>query len=457
MRNLREDYLKEKLENEKKQLEEVINNPNLTAEELWLLTEDNFIKWRKKHDYPKLIKSFNNSLPSFIQWKNEYEITDEIIIECGITECVRPKRLSKNDKFFYLLEQTFDEKKRLLVSYADLEKVAKPNPEHNESFKLIIKFLSYSDWCESKKIKSDVFNIGTRQAPESDIEKVWLTSGYELLKMGGIKPPVNVFGILLRGKHLEFVNLCGLKLEGTIHFGEEGNLSLSYCAVDNLICINLDMSLMKFESCSMENIKIIDSNIRQWRFWDSDVTGEIINSKLNVVNVFGGLFNPLFKDTNILDVNAEHKGFSERNFSYTYSILKKMYSDQGDETKSTEYLIKEREIYREYSKGWEYLIKTISYYYWGYGKKPERVIYFSILLILLCSIIYLVPPNNMITPIDKEKTFLDCFYFSTVTYTTLGYGDMSPIGWVRIISSIEAFFGALSLGFIVAGFSNTKY
>ena len=69
-------------------------------------------------------------------------------------------------------------------------------------------------------------------------------------------------------------------------YREEGNLSLSYCAVDNLICINLDMSLMKFESCSMENIKIIDSNIRQWRFWDSDVTGEIINSKLNVVNVF---------------------------------------------------------------------------------------------------------------------------------------------------------------------------
>ena len=90
-------------------------------------------------------------------------------------------------------------------------------------------------------------------------------------------------------------------------------------------------------------------------------------------------------------------------------------------------------------------------------KKPERVIYFSIMLIILCSIIYLISPYNMITPVDKEKSFLDCFYFSTVTYTTLGYGDMSPIGWLRIISSIEAFFGALSLGFIVAGFSNTKY
>lgn len=457
MQNLREKYLAEKIEAEKKQLEEVINNSDLTAEELWLLTGDNFKKWRQKHDYPQLIKSFNNTYPSFIEWKNEYKITDEVIIECGITEFLRPKRLPKKDKFFYLLKQTFDGIERLVVSYANLEKIAIPIPEHIESFNLITKFLSYSDWCELKNIKCNIFNIGTRQAPNSDIEKVWLESGYELLKMGGMYAPINLFGILLRGKHLDFVNLCALKLEGSIRFGEEGNLFLSYCVVDNLNCKNLDMPLMKFENCSIKNIKVVDSDIRQWRFWDCKVTGEIINSKLNVVNIFGGLFIPLFKETYIIDVNAEHKGFSHYEFSHTYSVLKKIYSDQGDETKSTKYLIKEREILREFARGWKYFIKTISFYYWGYGKKPERVIYFSIGLIFLCSLIYLISPNTMITPTDSEKSFLDCFYFSTITFTTLGYGDMCPIGWVRFVSLLEAFFGALSLGFIVAGFSNTKY
>jgi len=48
-------------------------------------------------------------------------------------------------------------------------------------------------------------------------------------------------------------------------------------------------------------------------------------------------------------------------------------------------------------------------------------------------------------------------YFSTVTFTTLGYGDMSPMGWLRAVALIEAFFGALTIGFLVAGFSRSKY
>lgn len=59
--------------------------------------------------------------------------------------------------------------------------------------------------------------------------------------------------------------------------------------------------------------------------------------------------------------------------------------------------------------------------------------------------------NNM------HFNFGDNFYFSTITFTTLNYEDLSPTGWLKVLSSIEAFSGVLNMGFQVAGYSNNKY
>jgi len=51
----------------------------------------------------------------------------------------------------------------------------------------------------------------------------------------------------------------------------------------------------------------------------------------------------------------------------------------------------------------------------------------------------------------------DSLYFSTITFTTLGYGDFSPTGWLKVLSAIEAFSGVVNMGFLIAGYSNNKY
>jgi len=43
-------------------------------------------------------------------------------------------------------------------------------------------------------------------------------------------------------------------------------------------------------------------------------------------------------------------------------------------------------------------------------------------------------------------------YFSIVSWTTLGYGDYQPVGWMRAVAAIEALFGYIFMGIIV-GFS----
>lgn len=455
MNDARDQYLKNKKEREKQQYDEIINKPTLSPEELWLLTEKNFNEWRRKYDYPKLLNSFNNKLPQFVEWKKQYGLTDDMIMSDKISEFIGFKKLSK-EKTMYFLEQTFDGDVRFLVAYANLAAQPVMFPEQGEAYKLIKEFVTYSDWCKEKKLEPGIFNITQRQAPRFQKEKVWLETGHELLKMGGIAPPVNDFGILLRGKHLEFVNLCGLKLEGEIHYGEEGNLDITYSAFDNVECTDLKMGHIDFVYCSINNLQIKSSEIMQWRFWECNTSGDIVNSKLSIFDILGGQFTPYIKNTHIIAVDATHKGHNHSNFHTTYSTLKKIYADQGDDKSASEYYIKERELSREFAKPLNYIGMSISYYYWRYGKKPANVIYYSIAVIVLCAFIYF-GFQNYIRPVEETKSILDCFYFSTVTFTTLGYGDLLPIGGLRVVALLEAFFGALSIGFLVAGFSNNKY
>jgi len=48
--------------------------------------------------------------------------------------------------------------------------------------------------------------------------------------------------------------------------------------------------------------------------------------------------------------------------------------------------------------------------------------------------------------------FLNILYFSVATFTTLGYGDMSPVGISRLIAASEAFLGAFILALFVVVF-----
>jgi hypothetical protein len=89
----------------------------------------------------------------------------------------------------------------------------------------------------------------------------------------------------------------------------------------------------------------------------------------------------------------------------------------------------------------------------GYGERPIRVLVASLLVILFCALIYM--NSGGITYRGQafiDATFLDGLYFSTVTFTTLGFGDLHPEKhhFVRYIAMGEALCGvALMSLFIV--------
>ncbi len=465
MSSLREEMLSDLEKSNLELFEKIKNNPKPAILDLWSLSEDSFIEWRKLNDFPILLIHFDKTLILFKEWKEQFQLTNEIIIATGtITPFLENKKLSK-DKNLYLTRQTGNGLNRTIVTYGKLE------GEKNDfgttfNYEVIQEFTSYLDWLKKKGKEQKILYINSRHSPETDSERVFIhadvyaaKSDFELLKMGGIQIPVNGFRILFRGKKMEFVNLCGLKLSGEIHFGELGNLSCSYCACDNWSAEGFNMPMLQFEHCSIKNFTLSNSTLLQWQFYNCNVSGDFVNSKLANIKIWGGSFNPIIQDCALFEVNIENDKALIDNNHYAYKTLKKIYSNQGEDDKAKHYFIKENEYIRNKAKGWDFFTKSLSYYYWEYGRKPHRIIYLSIAIIFIFGFIYWLNSDLIALNSSKISNFnlADSFYFSTTTFTTLGYGDLSPLSWLRIFSSIEAFLGVVNMGFLIAGYSNNKY
>jgi hypothetical protein len=83
---------------------------------------------------------------------------------------------------------------------------------------------------------------------------------------------------------------------------------------------------------------------------------------------------------------------------------------------------------------------TFSYLLWGYGERPLRTFVCAIFIILGTAFVYMFGNFSSATGIIKPD-FFTALYFSTVTFTTVGYGDIIAIGFVREIAMLEAFCG----------------
>jgi len=98
----------------------------------------------------------------------------------------------------------------------------------------------------------------------------------------------------------------------------------------------------------------------------------------------------------------------------------------------------------------------------GYGEDPSRVVIFSLLTIFSFAFLYFFfgitdGSTNIVFALEYSwlenlKNLLNSLYFSVVTFTTLGYGDLAPAEWTRAFAAIEAFIGSFTLALFVVVF-----
>ncbi len=108
--------------------------------------------------------------------------------------------------------------------------------------------------------------------------------------------------------------------------------------------------------------------------------------------------------------------------------------------------------------GWSKLVDVLC----GYGEDSYRVIGFSLSVVLCSAVIYFllgVRAEESLLRYEPGAGFAGnayaaamCLYYSVVTFTTLGYGDITPVGLARAVAALEAFVGAFSISLFVVVF-----
>jgi len=98
----------------------------------------------------------------------------------------------------------------------------------------------------------------------------------------------------------------------------------------------------------------------------------------------------------------------------------------------------------------------------GYGELPFRIIMLSFIIIAFFAFVFflsglqmgseVISLSNSTTSYEFVFNFLNSLYFSVITFTTLGYGDILPIGISKLFASIEALMGGFILALFVVTF-----
>ena len=157
---------------------------------------------------------------------------------------------------------------------------------------------------------------------------------------------------------------------------------------------------------------------------------------------------------------------------WTYRALQRLAERNGMTPRARQFYLREKDLRRRFAWETGSPLRAVAEEGWrwttGYGSSPWRVIATSAAVILGCAVLYPLtgglveglPTDDVrrwevlelseAAPLVLLRAFSKSLYFSTVTFATLGYGDIQPVGpWARAIAGFEALLGQLLLALLV--------
>ncbi len=440
---------------------------------MWKMSKEEFNEWRRVNDYPRIISFLKKKLLSFDEWMIEQSVSDDLLIKYS------PATFLRDRPIFYLYNVIHrgSEQKEILSE----DRYAVNETFFHENLVMGRKeIVPYLYWIRRKnKLKIQQPFIDLRQGRSR-----FLLSELELLDLGNCE----LANVSLE-RDLDFVNLDGLRV---LHGNTNAGIKLWFSSAVN-VSIEGDLPFVDaYETRFYEvynpkhqNLKLINGNFQNWSFQNCEVNLNATNANLIFWAFTGYDFSATISNTDILDCTFKSApinypiGFGRaKNF---HAHVKRLYSQIGKKRVASEHYYLEKKYERKsflhvkenyrnqyYKRGdriWTITIRIAFLFryagsgflniLWGYGERPSRVIYVSIATILLFATGYCYLPG---ASLQTHHNFSNALYFSTVTFTTLGYGDISQTsGLLKLLSCLEALLGLTFWGILIAGFtSNAK-
>ena len=108
---------------------------------------------------------------------------------------------------------------------------------------------------------------------------------------------------------------------------------------------------------------------------------------------------------------------------------------------ASHYYEREMNIRRELATGIQKLWLLLLWAICGYGERPMRTFMTFLAIIFGFAGLYVADGG----PNPDNNNFPAAIYFSVVTFTSLGYGDISPVGFSRFLAAGEALLGVFMI------------
>lgn len=166
-------------------------------------------------------------------------------------------------------------------------------------------------------------------------------------------------------------------------------------------------------------------------------------------------------DRHVLERGGEDDDRLLEKRMWTYETLQNLSKINSLSRQARQFYLLKKESQREYSlakRSWvKWISLSASKTFMGYAEKPLRLVVWSGFIILAFGLIYSlsggVEGAELDTALPFEaplNSFFESVYFSSMTFTNLGYGDLQPSTWtVRTLATIQSFLGILLTALLV--------
>ena len=226
----------------------------------------------------------------------------------------------------------------------------------------------------------------------------------------------------------------------------------------------------RFRRANLESAEFHQSDLRSATLTDARLRYAVFaNARIDERTEFGDRL--VYEDELTGSRDADERLDRFESARWTYRELQRLAEDNGLRDAAREYYLREKDLRRRLA--WESgsYLRAVAEEVWrwttGYGSNPRRVVATSAAVIVGCALLYPLTGGIQETaggatityavedPATAPERFLllvffKSLYFSTVTFATLGYGDIQPVGTVaRAVAGTEALLGQLLLALFV--------